>query len=71
MTDRLSFSHLREIESLSGLHALQDGRSARTDRDLLRAAEVVAQGYEQAKRGFPEPATPFGLGPAHGRRKAE
>ena len=39
--------------------------------NVLRAAEVVAQGYEQAKRGFPEPTTPFGLGPQYGRRKQE
>ncbi len=45
------------------------GRGARTTDDLLKAAELVAQGYEQARRGFPEPAQPFGLGQAAGRRK--
>jgi hypothetical protein len=67
----LSFSHLREIESQSGLSALQESRSSRSEQDVLRAAERVAHTHSEARRGFPAPAAPFGLGPMRGTRIAD
>lgn len=58
----LSFSHLQEILRLSGLLAIQDGRSDRTDEGLMRAAQTVRETHEDAERGFaPKPEMPFGL----------
>jgi len=67
----LSFSHLREIESQSGLSAVQESRSSRTEQDVLRAAERVADTHAEARRGFPAPTAPFGLGPMRGTRIAD
>lgn len=62
ITDELSFAHLQEILRLSGLIALQAGRTNRSEQDLLDAAAEVATSQEQALRGFAaQPATPFGL----------
>ncbi len=60
-TDGLSFAHLREVESLSGMLALQAGREARTAEDVLAAADLVARSGVQARDGFPLPGKPFGL----------
>jgi hypothetical protein len=68
-TDGLSFAHLREIESLSGLQALQAGRAAREEQDILAAADIVKRRSEDARQGFPEPTTPFGLAPTRGGRE--
>lgn len=62
MTDGLSFAHLREIEHLSGLLALQGKRAARGEEDVLEAAKVVHAGSDEARRGFPVAAAPFGFG---------
>jgi hypothetical protein len=67
----LSFSHLREIESQSGLSALREGRSARGEQDVLRAAERVSRTHAEAKRGFPQQTAPFGLCPPRTMRKVE
>src|SRR5207247_105551 len=42
-TDRLSFSHLREIEGLAGMIALRAGRPSRSAADLYEAADLVAR----------------------------
>lgn len=61
-TDRLSFAHLLEVLRLSGFAAIADGRDARTESDLLTAAETVRQASEEATRGFPQKLDlPFGL----------
>ena len=62
-TDGLSFAHLREIESLSGLQALQAGRKVREEPDIFAAADIVKRRSDDARQGFPEPTTPFGLAP--------
>jgi SpoVK/Ycf46/Vps4 family AAA+-type ATPase len=67
IADELSFAHLQEILRLSGLMAIQDGRTDRTEQDLLDAAVEVATSQDHASRGFAaQPAAPFGLVP---RRK--
>jgi ATP-dependent 26S proteasome regulatory subunit len=62
-TDGLSFAHLQEILRLSGMLAIRDGRSQRSDEDLLRAADLAVEGHEAAIRGYPpgRPVMPFGL----------
>jgi hypothetical protein len=60
-TDGLSFAHLREIVSLSGLNALHHGHVKREPQDIWEAAELVCRGFEEAQDGFPQPSQPFGL----------
>lgn len=61
-TDELSFAHLQEILRLAGLMAIHQGRTERTEQDLLDAAEEVSTSQDDAARGFArQPETPFGL----------
>jgi len=61
-TEGLSYAHLQEILRQSGLSAIAAGRSARTDADLMKAAQRVYHSHEEARRGFPAKSeTPFGL----------
>jgi MoxR-like ATPase len=62
VTADLSFAHLHELLRHSGLLAIHAGRSRRSDADVRRAAEVVAETQRHADRGFPRaPEAPFGL----------
>ena len=68
-TDGLSFGHLREIETLSGLRAVAAGRTDRTAADVAEAVELVVAGHRRAGDGFaPPPGSDFGLRPARSRR---
>jgi hypothetical protein len=68
-TDGLSFGHLREIETLSGLRAVAAGRTDRTAVDVAEAVELVVAGHRRAGDGFaPPPGSDFGLRPARTRR---
>ncbi len=68
-TDGLSFGHLREIETLSGLRAVAAGRSARSADDVTGAVADVVEGHRRAGDGFaPPPGADFGLRPSRGRR---
>jgi SpoVK/Ycf46/Vps4 family AAA+-type ATPase len=61
--DGLAFAHLREIVRLSGLLAINAGRTARTDDDVRAAVATVRAAYDEAVRGFPgKLEMPFGLG---------
>lgn len=61
--DGLAFAHLQEIVRLSGLLAINAGRSARADDDVRSAASTVREAYDAAVRGYPsKPAVEFGLG---------
>jgi hypothetical protein len=61
-TDGLSFAHVLEILRLSGFAAIADGRTTRTEADLLGACETVKRCNEDARRGFPPKLdVPFGL----------
>jgi hypothetical protein len=61
-TDGLAFAHLQEVVRLSGLLALNAGRTARTDADVLAASQSVRGSHDDAVRGFPgRPDLPFGL----------
>jgi hypothetical protein len=65
--DGLSFAHLREVQRLSGLLAMENGRRDRAIDDVTKAVDLVRQGHEHAARGFPKPPElPFGL--QHKRR---
>ena len=67
-TSRLAFAHLQEIVRLSGLIAINAGRSTRIGDDVIQAARTVRDTFDDAIRGFPMKAEmPFGL--AHLRRK--
>jgi len=68
LSDGLSFAHLREIENLSALHALQHGRTARESQDVFAAADLVKRGSDDARHGFPDAPAPFGLATSRGRR---
>jgi hypothetical protein len=68
-TDGLSFGHLREIETLSGLRAVAAGRSDRTPVDVSDAVTLVVEGHKRAGDGFaPPPGSEFGLRPTRSRR---
>lgn len=60
-TDGLSFAHLREIESMSGLMAVRVGRSSRTADDVREAARRVIASHAEARRGFPGRKKPAGF----------
>lgn len=61
-TDRLSFAHLQEILRVSGLYAIQAGRSGRIEEDLLKAARTLQAAQTDAERSFAaKPEVPFGL----------
>lgn len=63
-TARLAFAHLQEVLRLSGLLAIQAGRAARADDDVLKATEMVRAGYDEASTGFrTKLEAPFGLAP--------
>jgi hypothetical protein len=67
-TEGLSFSHLQEILRLSGLMVIGDGRTDRTEDDLLAAAKMVSRGQEEAHGEFvSKPVMPFGLAAWHRR----
>ena len=67
-TDRLSFAHLLEVLRLSGFAAIAEGREARSEADLLRAAGTVRRASDEASRGFPQKFdVPLGLGHLHRR----
>ena len=77
-TDGLSFGHLREVETLSGLQAVAQGRSDRTADDVAEAVRLVVDGHRRAGDGFAAPpGSEFGLRPARkrgggsGRRSAD
>jgi SpoVK/Ycf46/Vps4 family AAA+-type ATPase len=71
-TEGLSFAHLQEILRLSGLTAIQGGRTRRTVEDVQSAASAVIGTHEQAVRGFPRtPEVPFGLLPLRDRRQQQ
>jgi hypothetical protein len=62
LSDRLSFSHLQEVLRLSGLLAINAGRTVRLIDDLNEAVEKVQRANRSAQRGFPtELDVPFGL----------
>ena len=66
-TEGLSFAHLLEILRLSGFAALAEGRTRRTEADLLSACATVKGADDEARRGFPPKLDlPFGI---HHRRK--
>ncbi len=68
-TDGLSFGHLREVETLSGLKAVAAGRTDRTPIDVADAVRLVVEGHKRAGDGFaPPPGSEFGLRPARSRR---
>jgi hypothetical protein len=68
--DGLAFAHLQEIVRMSGLIAINAGRTARIDEDVLRAARTVREAYDDAVRGFRgKPDMPFGLGHLHQKRR--
>ena len=61
-TDGLSFGHLRELETLSGLRAVAAGRSTRAAVDVADAVQLVVDGHRRAGDGFaPPPGSGFGL----------
>jgi hypothetical protein len=61
-TEYLSFAHLGEVVRLSGLLAIGQSRSERTEQDVRTALRTVCDRAQQAHRGFvPEPEIPFGL----------
>ena len=61
-TDGLSFGHLREVETLSGLRAVAAGRTERTAVDVSDAVALVVEGSRRAGDGFaPSPGSDFGL----------
>ena len=61
-SEGLSFAHLQEVLRMSGLLAIEAGRSTRTPHDVLRALDIVRDAHESAARGFVScPETPFGL----------
>ena len=61
-TDGLSFAHILEVLRLSGFAAIADGRTTRTEADLLGACETVKRCNEDARRGFPPKLdVPFGI----------
>ena len=69
-TNELSFAHLQEVLRLSGLMAIQGGRTERSEQDLLSAAETVRTSHEDAERGFAiRPEAPFGLAAWQRREK--
>jgi hypothetical protein len=71
-TDGLSFGHLRELETLSGLRAVAAGRTARSPADVADAVDLVVAGHRRAGDGFaPPPGSDFGLRPARSRRPRE
>jgi hypothetical protein len=63
-TEAMSFSHLREVEHLSGLYAIQAGRAARSEDDVGWAVTQTRRGHEIARHGFTPPTPAFGLRPA-------
>ncbi len=70
--DGLAFAHLQEILRLSGLLAINAGRAARSDEDVLAASKSVRESYENAVRGFPSPLEmPFGLVHLHRGRQGQ
>lgn len=71
-SDGLAFAHLQEVVRLSGLLALNAGRTARTDADVLAASQSVRDSYNAAVRGFPgRPDLPFGLMHVHLERQRD
>ena len=64
-TEGLGFAHLAEIVRLSGLHALHENRTARSESDWRQATETVRHLSQQAETGFPTFAghANFGFGP--------
>ena len=64
-TEGLSFAHLAELVRLSGLRALHENRTVRSESDWRHAAEAVQALDDQARRGFPTHAGrgTFGFGP--------
>ena len=69
-TEGMSFAHLQEVLRFSGLLAIAGNRTDRLPEDLVRAAEAVRQGHEDAARGFcPKPEMPFGLAAYRDRRR--
>ena len=70
-TDGLSFGHLREVETLSGLRAVAAGRTGRAAVDVADAVQLVVEGHRRAGDGFaPPPGADFGLKASRGRRGA-
>jgi hypothetical protein len=62
LSEGLSFAHLQELLRLSGLLAINAGRTTRTDEDLQQAAEIVQSTNQTAQNGFPlKLEVPFGL----------
>jgi hypothetical protein len=61
-SEGFSLAHLREIESLSGLIAINARRSARTQADVREALRLVREAKEQADRGFPGKGQRIGFG---------
>jgi hypothetical protein len=71
-TDGLSFGHLREVETLSGLRAAAAGRTDRTAADVAEAVSMVMDGHRRAGDGFAAaPGADFGLRPARKRGRRE
>ena len=71
-TDGLSFGHLREIETLSGLRAVAAGRADRSAADVAEAVELVVDGHRRAADGFAAPpGSDFGLRPARKRGRRD
>jgi hypothetical protein len=61
-TAGLSFAHLREVTQAAGLAAIRAGRDARTEADLLEAADTMTRAHRAAGHGFPVcSGEPFGL----------
>jgi hypothetical protein len=65
-TAGLSFAHLREVTQAAGLAAIRAGRGARTEADLLEAADAMTRAHRAAGHGFPIcTGEPFGLAQFH------
>ena len=68
----MAFAHLQEIVRLSGLLAINAGRSTRTDDDVLAASQTVRESFDNALSGFAgRLEIPFGLGHLHRARRRE
>jgi hypothetical protein len=62
-SDGFSFAHLQELLRLSGLRAINAGRTARSNDDVLSSLTDVKDAHAAAIRGYPAPLDmPFGLG---------
>jgi hypothetical protein len=62
LCEGLSFAHLQEVLRLSGLLAINAGRTERIDSDLRKAAEMVQASNAVAQSGFAAKLeVPFGI----------